>query len=86
MAILGQILRAFHYRDRRDLINLYKQYVQPHDEFACPAWSPWTVADKRQERSVKMISGLKGDTYTEKLKELKMLSEYHCTLYYLVQV
>ena len=45
-----------------------------------------TVITRVQERSVKMISGLKGDTYTEKLKELKMLSEYHCTLYYLVQV
>ena len=92
MAVLGQISRAFHYRDRRVFINLYKQYVRPHVEFACPAWSPWTVADKTvvervQERAVKMISGLKGADYAEKLAELRMLSlEDRRTLYDLVQV
>lgn len=36
-AVLGQISRAFHYRDRYTFMNLYKQYVRPHLEFAIQA-------------------------------------------------
>ena len=78
-AVLGQITRAFHYRGRRTFIQLYKQYVRPHLEFAVPAWSPWTQGDiktleKIQQRAVRMVSGLRGATYEEKLKEIGMLS------------
>jgi hypothetical protein len=78
-AVLGQITRAFHYRDRRTFIQLYKQYVRPHLEFAVPAWSPWTQGDIEtleniQRRTVRMVSGLRGATYEEKLKEIGMLS------------
>jgi hypothetical protein len=38
--VLGQVTRAFHFRDRHVFIQLYKQYVRPHLEFAAPAWSP----------------------------------------------
>ena len=78
--VLGQILRAFHARDKKIYIQLYKTYVRPHLEFACPAWSPWTAADrdtleKVQQRAVRQVSGLQGLTYEEKLKELGI-----CTL------
>ena len=48
-------------------------------EFAVPAWSPWTAADKEvlekvQERAVRMVSGLRGKTYAEKLEELDLPS------------
>ena len=77
--VLGQISRAFHYRDKKTFLQLYKQYVRPHLEFAVPAWSPWTVADigvleRVQERAVKMISGLTGKTYEERIAELGMPS------------
>ena len=57
-AVLGQIMRAFHYRDARVFMNLYKQYVRPHLEFSVAAWSPWTQEDKEilekvQRRAVK---------------------------------
>ena len=90
--VLSQISRAFHYRDKKTFLQLYKQYVRPHMEFAVPAWSPWSVADKEvlervQERAVKMISGLKGTTYEERLAELGMPSlEMRRTHYDLVQV
>jgi hypothetical protein len=29
-------------------VNLYKQYVRPHLEFAIQAWSPWTQQDKEE--------------------------------------
>ena len=75
--VLGQITRAFHYRDRKTFIQLYKQYVRPHLEFSIPAWSPWLVGDKEvlekvQERAVRMVSGLQGSTYLERLKELNL--------------
>jgi ribonuclease P/MRP protein subunit RPP40 len=73
--VLSQLTRAFHYRDRHVFARLYMQYVRPHLEFASPAWSPWTEADKAvlekiQPRAVSMVSGLKGESYEEKLKEL----------------
>ena len=76
--VLGQITRAFHYRDRHVFLRLYKQYVRCHLEFAVSVWSPWTNADievleKVQMRAVNMISGL-GGTYEEKLQELNLQS------------
>ncbi len=73
--VLGQISRAFSYRDKKTFIRLYVQYVRPHLEFACQAWSPWTTKDvetleKVQQRAVKMVGGLKGSTYEEKLVEI----------------
>ena len=78
-AVLGQISRSFHYRDRKTFLQLYKQYVRPHLEFSIPAWSPWTLADKEmlekvQRRAVRMVSGLTGSTYEERLQELGLLS------------
>ena len=77
--VLGQISRAFHFRDKSTFVKLYKQYVRPHLEFSVPAWSPWTQGDKEtlekiQRRAVKMVSGLRGRTYEDRLKELDMLS------------
>ena len=77
--ILGSISRAFHYRDRHVFVNLYKIYVRPHLEYCTPAWSPWTEADlisleQVQKRMIRMISGLHGKSYEEKLKELNLLS------------
>ena len=74
-AILAQISRTFHFRDRHIFIRLYKQYVRPHLEFATQAWSPWGEADKKcledvQRRAVKMVSGLSSTIYEERLAEL----------------
>ena len=60
-------------------MNLYKQYVRPHLEFAVPAWSPWTVGDKEllekvQMRAIRMVSGLQTNTYEDRLKELNLPS------------
>ena len=48
-------------------------------EFAVPAWSPLSIADiqtleKVQQKVVRMISGLQGKTYEDKLVELGLLS------------
>jgi hypothetical protein len=77
--VLSQLTRAFHFRDRHVFVRLYVQYVRPHLEFAVPAWSPWQEGDKEvlervQKRAVKMISGLEGQTYEERLKEVGLLT------------
>jgi hypothetical protein len=75
--VLGQITRAFRYRDKSVFIQLYKQYVRPHLEFAVQAWSPWHQADKEtlekvQKRAVAMVSGLQSRDYEDRLRELKL--------------
>ena len=74
-AVLSQITRAFHYRDRHVFLSLHQQFVRPHLEIALVAWAPWTQADIQclksvQQRAVRAISGLRANTYEEKLKEL----------------
>jgi hypothetical protein len=76
-AVLGQISRAFHYRDRWTFVRLHKLYVRPHLEFAVAAWRPWTAADiecleKVQKRAINMVSGMGAMNYTERLKDLKL--------------
>jgi ribonuclease P/MRP protein subunit RPP40 len=78
--VLGQLSRAFHYRDSHVFLKLYIQYVRPHLEFASPAWAPWMEGDKEsmekvQRRAISMISGLRFQQYEEKLRELGL-----CTL------
>jgi hypothetical protein len=75
--VLGQLTRAFHYRDRFTFVGLYKLYVLPHLEFAGQSWSPWTAKDKAilekvQRRAIGMVSGLKSQIYEERLAELNM--------------
>lgn len=77
--VLGHISRSFHYRDRHVFLGLYKQYVRCHLEYCSPVWSPCYIGDIEllenvQKRAVNMISGLKGQTYSEKLAELNLPS------------
>jgi hypothetical protein len=72
---VGQITRAFKYRDKSVFLQLYKQYVRPHLEFAVQAWSPCHQADKEvlekvQRRAVGMVAGLRSREYEDRLKEL----------------
>jgi hypothetical protein len=74
-AVLRQIERNFHYRDRKVFVRLYKQYVLPHLEFSSPVWAPWTRADidkleSVQKKAVRMVAGLKGISYEERCKEI----------------
>ncbi len=76
-AVLGQLTRNFHYRDRHVFVKLYTRYVRPHLEFAVPTWAPWLEGDiatleKVQEKAVKMVTGLKPGTYKDRCKELQL--------------
>ena len=74
-AVLNQITKNFHFRDRHVFIKLYKQYVRPHVEFSTPAWSPWSrcdinVLESVQRKAVRMVAGLEGTTYEDRCREL----------------
>ena len=76
--VLTQISKAFLYRDPVTFLKLYTQFVS-HLEFSVTAWSPCTVSDKEvlvkvQIKAVNLITGLKGETYLEKLHELGLLT------------
>ena len=73
--VLGQMARAFTYRDRYTWVHLYRQYVRPHLEYAIQAWCPWTDADINsienvQRRAIRMVSGLNSSVYEDRLREL----------------
>ena len=76
-AVLTQISKVFHYRDRFTFKKLYIQYVRPHLEYATSVWNPWQQKDIDllegvQRRAIKMVSGLRSNDYLERLSELNM--------------
>ena len=85
--VLWQVARSFHYRDKFTFVKIYKTYVRPHVEFASPCWNPWLEGDihaieRVQEQFVRMVSGLNGSTYKEKLIELGLLTLQDRRLYF----
>ena len=71
---LGQLQRSFHYRKKAYLVPLYKTFVRPRLEHAVAAWNPWLESDiksleKIQERLIRMLSDVRGETYKDKLKD-----------------
>jgi hypothetical protein len=77
-AVLGQIHHAFHYRQVH-LPEPVQTICQASPGICRPAWAPWNRGDicmpgKIQERAVKAVSGLRGRTYSERLKELDLPS------------
>ena len=73
--LVGQMARAFTYRDKFNWIRLYKVYVRPHRGYCVQVWSPWNQKDidlleDVQKRVIRMTSGLSSVTYVEKLAEV----------------
>ena len=59
------------------MLRLYKTLVRPHVEYSISAWSPHYIKDKNQiekvqRRFTKMIPELRGLTYGNRLKALKL--------------
>ena len=73
------IQKSFLYKDQKTFVLLYKQFVRCHLEYASPVWSPWNTADINlleniQIKAVKLINGLEGLSYQEKLIALNLES------------
>jgi hypothetical protein len=44
-SVPGQIKRSFSVRSRQVVVDLYKNFVRPHLEFAVQVWNPWLAKD-----------------------------------------
>jgi ribonuclease P/MRP protein subunit RPP40 len=78
-SVLGMIRRTVKSRSRDVMLPLYKSLVRPHLEYCGPAWRPYLRKDvetveKIQRRFTKMIKGLEGLSYEERLKSLGMIT------------
>jgi hypothetical protein len=68
--MLTQITKCFHYSEKNSFLKLTNNMYSPHFEFAALACSAWqggniVVIEKVQEKALSMMSGLKGNSYTE---------------------
>lgn len=76
---LGSIRRSFVSRDKDVILPLYKALVRPQLEYCVQAWRPYYQKDidkleAVQRRATKLIDGMKGLEYNERLKILKLPS------------
>ena len=60
--ILGQILRAFTFRDKVHFVRLFTRRVRCHLEYAVQSWNPWLekdieVLESVQRRAVRFLRG-----------------------------
>ena len=74
---LRNIEVSFLSRDEKVFVQIYKQFVRCHLEYASQVWSPWCVNDiekleKIQKKAVNMVYGLNGMDYDQKLKKLNL--------------
>ena len=76
-AIVGALRRSFEYLDKGIFIQLYKALIRPHMEYAQSIWSPYRkrdidIIENVQRRATKMVPGLSGMSYEERLRALKL--------------
>ena len=76
-SIMGLIRRTYTFLDEQCFKLLFQALVRPHLEYAAAVWSPHYQRDidaieNVQRRATKLIPSLKGLTYTERLKKLKL--------------
>ena len=76
--MLGLIKISFDCMDREMFRNLYLVMIRPILEYCVQVWCPYKQKDidlieQVQERATRMVPGLKGMTYDERLKKLGII-------------
>ena len=77
--VLGMLKNTFVSRESTLWKKLYTTYVRPHLEFAISVWSPYRKGDmdileKVQRRATKVAHELRGLSYVNRCKKLKLTS------------
>ena len=72
--VLGMIRRNITHKENSLIVPLYKAIVRPHLEYCIQACNPYLrknidMLEKIQRRATKLILGLRGLSYKERLKE-----------------
>ena len=72
--ILGLLRRNVTYKEKEQIVPLYKALVRPHLEYSIQVWRPYHKKDidaieRIQRRATKMIPQLRNLSYEERLKE-----------------
>ena len=76
-SIMGTIRRTFKYLNYYTFKVIYCAQVRTQVEYGSPVWSPYlkkdiTLVENVQRRATKYLYGMKGLTYEERLKKLKL--------------
>ena len=77
--MLAFIAKGLEYKSREVLLQLYRVLVRPHLEYCVQFWSPYLRKDvvalgTVQRRFTRLILGMKGLTYEERLNSLGLYS------------
>ena len=75
--IMGIIRRTYTYLDIESFKLLFKSLVRPHLEYGAPIWNPQlkrdiTDLENLQRRATRQIPALKGMSYQERLRRLRL--------------
>ena len=75
--VLAVTRRSFQYMDCEIFKNLYKGIIRPQLEYATPVWNPHLKSHIKaieavQIRATRMIPGMSGKTYPERLRLLNI--------------
>ena len=77
--VLAFIGRGIEFRSRDIMLQLYKTLVRPHLEYCVQFWSPHYKKDvealeRVQRRFTRMLPGMVGRSYEERLRDLRLFS------------
>lgn len=78
-SVLAFINRGLEFKSHGVMLQLYRTLVRPHLEYCVQFWSPHYKKDvealeRVQRRFTRMLPGLEGRSYEERLRELGLFS------------
>ncbi len=88
-SILGMMRRKLESRSREVWLPVYRSLVRPHLEYCVQVWAPFYKKDiqaleRVQKRATKLISGMRGLSYGDRLREFKGEQKgfpYHASIF-----